>query len=77
MKKILFISSVISFFLIHGCASSYYQLYEVDTDITKTEDALVYSDENCDIIYNLWAKSGSMDFIFTNKTDKDIYKTGV
>ena len=73
MKKILFISSVISLFLIHGCASSYYQLYEVDTDITKTEDALVYSDENCDIIYNLWAKSGSMDFIFTNKTDKDIY----
>ncbi len=59
--------------LLQGCSSYYYcQLYEVDTDVEKKENALVYSDENCDIIYNLWANSGSMDFIFTNKTDKDI-----
>ena len=59
--------------LIQGCASIYYQLYEVDSDVAKTNEALVYSDEHCDIIYNLWDESGSMDFVFTNKTDKDIY----
>ena len=73
MKKFLIILSIALSTLLQGCSSSYYQLYEVGTDVTKTKDALVYSDENCDIIYNLWAKSGSMDFIFTNKTDKDIY----
>ena len=73
MKIILIILSIALSTLLQGCSSSYYQLYEVGTDVTKTQDALVYSDENCDVIYNLWAKSGSMDFIFTNKTDNDIY----
>ena len=58
-----------------GCASTYCQLYTVgaDSKIFKTKDALVFNDTNCEIMYNLWNESGSMDFIFTNKTENDIY----
>ena len=74
MNKFGFILMATITILLQGCSSYHYcQLYEVDTDVEKKENALVYSDENCDIIYNLWANSGSMDFIFTNKTDKDIF----
>lgn len=73
MNKFGFILMLVLTILLQGCESYHYcQLYEVDTDVEKKENALVYSDENCDIIYNLWDDSGSMDFIFTNKTDKDI-----
>ena len=74
MKKLGFILVATLTILLQGCSSyQYCQLYEVGTDVEQKENALVYSDENCDIIYNLWADSGSMDFIFTNKTNKDIY----
>ena len=60
--------------MLQACGTiNYYQVYEVGTDIKQTNEALVYEDENCDIIYNLWEDAGSMDFVFTNKTDKDIY----
>lgn len=73
MKSIRFIFVTLITLGLQACGNVYYQVYEVGTDINKTDNALVYTDENCDIIYNLWDKSGSMDFIFTNKTDTDIY----
>ena len=68
MKSIRFIFVALITLGLQSCWKVYYQVYEVGTDINKTDNALVYTDENCDIIYNLWDKSGSMDFIFTNKT---------
>jgi hypothetical protein len=48
-------------------------VYEVGSDVQKRDNALVYSDENCEIIYNLWGERGTMDFVLTNKTTEDIY----
>ena len=70
MKQILFLVSIM---MLQSCAYKYYQVYEVGSDVEKKENALVYSDENCEIIYNLWAESGTMDFVMTNKTTEDIY----
>lgn len=70
MKKILFLAVVM---ILQSCAYTYYQVYEVKSDIQQKENALVYYDENCEIIYNLWSESGTMDFVLTNKTFEDIY----
>ena len=34
---------------------------------------IAYEDENCIVSYNLWEDGGNMGFIFTNKTNKDIF----
>ena len=34
---------------------------------------MVYENEDCKLLYNLWGNRGSMSFIFENKTDKDIF----
>lgn len=71
MKKTLFIITVLAVIL-QSCSTLYYQVYEVETDVNRMEDVLVYSDENCDVIYNLWADGGDVTFVLSNKTEKDI-----
>lgn len=57
-----------------SCIMPYYQIYKVKSDKLYCEkDAIVYDDENCCVIYNLWGENGNLTFSFTNKTDKDIY----
>lgn len=34
---------------------------------------MVYENEDCRIMYNLWGINGSMGFLFENKTDNDIF----
>lgn len=71
MKKILFI--LLAIILLQSCSSAYYQVYRVETDsMTCDNDAVVYEDTNCVIIYNLWDNSGDLSFVLMNKTDKDI-----
>lgn len=72
-KNLLLLSCVI---LITSCASNtFYQVYETEVagDLTKTDNSLVYEDENCRVLYNLWGDGGNIGFRFHNKTDEPIY----
>ena len=62
-------------FLISSCASNtYYQVYKTETSdqLTQQEDVLVYEDENCRVMYNLWDEGGNIGFQFHNKTNLPI-----
>ena len=61
--------------LLSSCSeSTFYQVYEVQSnDVEQKDDALVYENNDCEIVYNLWADSGDLSFLFRNKTDKYLY----
>ena len=61
--------------MLGACKSYYYQVYQAtpSTELTFEQNALVYDDENCEVVYNLWSEGGSIGFSFYNKTDHDIY----
>lgn len=78
MKKftnVLWGMVIIAFTLtITSCSQSFYQVYEVKSENMKQEDnSLVYENEDCRVMYNLWSEDGKVSFIFRNKTDKDIF----
>ena len=59
-----------------SCKSSfYYQVYktEASQEMTQKDNSIAYEDENCIVSYNLWKDGGNMGFMFTNKTEKDIF----
>lgn len=71
MKNIIFLSLVL---LLSSCSTLYYQVYTVKSDNVKEQNnALVYENDDCQIIYNLWKDGGRAGFIFFNKTDKNIF----
>jgi hypothetical protein len=62
--------------LFSSCVTtSYYQVYKsAHSDKIKLEESnLVYEDDNCKVLYNLWTEGGDIGFKFYNKTDKNIY----
>ncbi|WP_282017699.1 hypothetical protein [Salegentibacter mishustinae] len=72
-RSIFFISSLLLF---TSCAStSFYQVYktEVSEDLTKKDNSLVYEDDNCRVLYNLWGDGGNIGFQFYNKTEEPLY----
>ena len=57
-----------------SCVSNLYQVYEVKSpDLKQNNNSMVYENDDCRILYNLWCEDGSMQFIFQNKTDKDLF----
>jgi len=57
-----------------SCKSYYYQVYDVSSNNTKMQDnSLVYENEDCKVLYNLWSNNGKLKFAILNKTDKDIF----
>lgn len=56
-----------------ACTSLNYQVYEVKSELTQKDNTMVFENEDCKVSYNLWAKNGSMSFIFENKSDKDLF----
>jgi hypothetical protein len=55
--------------------TNFYQVYKVIpvTKLSTTSNFLVYEDENCKVLYNLWAEGGDIGFEFYNKTNENIY----
>ncbi len=52
----------------------YYQVYDVSSDNLKEQgNSLVYENEDCKVLYNLWSYNGELKFAFFNKTDRDIF----
>ena len=71
MKNIIFLSLILLF---SSCSTLYYQVYTGKSDNVKEQNnALVYENDDCQIIYNLWSDGGRSGFIFFNKTDKNIF----
>lgn len=57
-----------------SCKSYYYQVYDVSSNNLKMQDnSLVYENEDCKVLYNLWSNNGKLKFAILNKTDKDIF----
>lgn len=58
-----------------SCKSTFYQVYDVDYDsnMKMQDNSLVYENEDCKVLYNLWSEGGFVKFSIINKTDKDIF----
>ena len=58
-----------------SCTYGVYQVYKVvpDSNIVQKENNLVYEDNNCKIIYDLWSEGGDIGFLLYNKTSSNIY----
>lgn len=64
----------IASFCVASCKSYYYQVYDVSVSGMKAQDnSLVYENEDCKVLYNLWSNNGELKFAILNKTDKDIF----
>ena len=49
-------------------------MYEVKSpNLTNKDNSMIFENEDCKVLYNLWSEDGSMAFIFENKTDKDLF----
>jgi len=61
--------------LVTSCAPIInYQVLKVKSDnLNEQKDALVFENDQCKVLYNLWEENGSIGFVFFNKTDKTIY----
>ena len=68
---IIFVTAV----LLQSCASPYYyQVYDVETEGMQCEkNVVLFSNGDCDIVYDLWGEAGNLGFFFRNNTDEDIF----
>jgi len=60
-------------FSLTSCNKVFYQVYGIESDLNQIDSSLVFENEDCKVMYNLWSENGSLSFIFMNKTDKDIF----
>jgi hypothetical protein len=60
--------------LLSGCSfEPYYQFFTIDVErAEKLTDGLVYQDERCSLIYNLWGDGGNAQFQFKNNSESDL-----
>ena len=57
-----------------SCSSTFYQVYQVEAEqMEVTDNAIIFENDDCTVLYDLWANGGNMSFLFTNKTDNSIY----
>ena len=69
-----FIAMVFVALCMTSCSKTFYQVYEVSSDnMIQGNNSLVYENEDCQVMYNLWSEDGYVSFIFMNKTDRDIF----
>lgn len=73
IRNFVFIA-LTALFLTSCASSTYYQVYKTETSdqLTQKENALIYEDENCRVMYNFWGEGGDVGFQFYNKTNNPI-----
>ena len=65
--------------LTSSCVSNsyYYQVYKVSSEDKRISQDnskyIVYEDDNCKLLYNLWGNGGNVGFTFYNKTNDIIF----
>lgn len=72
--RTLFMALSVAF--LHSCITPqhYYQVYDVETDgLQSDKQAVIFSNDECDVAYDLWGEAGNSGFFFRNNTDEDIY----
>ena len=54
-----------------SCKSTFYQVYDVDYDsnMKMQDNSLVYENEDCKVLYNLWSEGGFVKFAIINGID--------
>lgn len=63
----------INLFFLCSCTSTY-QVFEVSSkELSVKNTNLVFENRDVSITYNFWEEGGKVYFLFTNKTDSDIY----
>ncbi len=77
MKTKNLIQFVLFSLLLTSCAttSNFYQVCKTtpEKDIKLIDNFLIYEDDNCKVLYNLWENGGNIGFTFLNKTATNIY----
>ncbi len=77
MKTKNLIQFVLFSLLLTSCAttSNFYQVCKTtpEKDIKLIDNFLIYEDDNCKVLYNLWENGGNIGFTFLNKTTTNIY----
>ena len=74
MKKFSIILAALATLLFSSCSKTFYQVYQVEGDqMNVTDEAIVFDNDDCSVLYNLWSSGGNMSFLFTNKTDHSLY----
>lgn len=73
MKKYL-VLILLSVFTLISC-STYYQVYSIapDDDMGIANDFIIYENDECKVVYDLWEEGGNIGFAFINKTDENIF----
>lgn len=71
MKKVFLLFALA--LLMSSCATTYYQVYNVESDLEESNETYVYEDEVCKLTYDLWDNNEKFSYLFENKTDRDVY----
>lgn len=73
MRKLL-LAAIAASLMLSSCSKAFYQVYTVEAPgSVEKENTLVYENEDCKVMYNMWSEDGYIGFIFYNKTDKDLF----
>ena len=73
MKRIYLVALAATLTL-SSCNTVFYQVYNTEAPgMIEKDNSLVYENEDCKLMYNLWAEDGSLGFIMHNKTDRDLF----
>lgn len=70
----MYLKLMLACLALSSCKPILYQVYEVQSsELSVKNNSMVYENQDCKVFYNLWAKNGSVAFIFENISDKDIF----
>ena len=74
MKNKMYFGLMLACLGFASCDPVKYQVFEVQyPGMTMKDNSVVYENQDCRISYNLWSENGSMEFIFRNQSEKDIF----
>ncbi|MEN3323698.1 hypothetical protein VP395_08160 [Mariniflexile soesokkakense] len=75
MNKKYLIFTILIVMLATSCSTPFYQVYKASSSdkVVLKDKLLVFEDDNCKVLYNLWDEGGNIGFTFYNKTETTIY----
>lgn len=75
MKPVHLILLSLAITLFSSCATTFYQIYKAAPLSAESQkgELMKFEDPYCIVSYNLWAPGGDIGFLFTNKTDENIF----
>lgn len=72
--KSLFLAAFVAALSLSSCSSAFYQVYNTEAPgMIEKENSLVYENDDCKLMYNLWAENGNSGFVVHNKTKNDLF----